>query len=182
MLQRHIGRVGMCLVVLGSLIVSVAAQDGVLTNDDIVKMVRAQLATNIIRGTIEASNAKFDLSPTGLIALKESGVSEDLQRPHPNEDAQHRQGHREHIEWGECPRKIRPSRELEGSRRDPAQLQTVNYTFAWDYPFALKHQNTSVVLLSGKGSGPFSGPAGATSVASELVKALQPYRVAGGQK
>ena len=55
---------------------------------------------------------------------------------------------------------------------------TVNYTFAWDYPFALTHQNTSVVLLSGKGSGPFSGPKGATSVASELVKALKPYRTA----
>jgi hypothetical protein len=55
---------------------------------------------------------------------------------------------------------------------------TVNYTFAWDYPFSLQHQNTSLVLLSGKGSGPFSGPTGAASVASELVKALKPYRTA----
>jgi len=53
----------------------------------------------------------------------------------------------------------------------------VNYTFAWDYPFALRHQNTSVVLLSGKGVGPFSGPAGAISVAGELAKVLRPYRV-----
>jgi hypothetical protein len=52
----------------------------------------------------------------------------------------------------------------------------VDYTFAWDYPFTLKHQNTSVVLLSGKGSGPFSGPKGATSVANEFVKLLNPYR------
>lgn len=55
----------------------------------------------------------------------------------------------------------------------------VGYTFAWDYPFSLKHQNTSVVLVSGKGSGPFSGPRGATSVAGELVKLLKPYRRTG---
>jgi hypothetical protein len=54
----------------------------------------------------------------------------------------------------------------------------IGYTFAWDYPFALKHQNTSINLVMGKGSGPFSGPAGATSVAKELVKLLKPYRSA----
>jgi hypothetical protein len=32
------------------------------------------------------------------------------------------------------------------------------------------------VLLAGKGSGPFSGPAGAADVARELAKALKPYR------
>lgn len=54
----------------------------------------------------------------------------------------------------------------------------VSYTFAWDYPFTLKHQNTSVVLVSGKGQGAFSGPAGAISVAHQLVKLLKPYRPA----
>jgi hypothetical protein len=54
----------------------------------------------------------------------------------------------------------------------------VGYTFAWDYPFSLVHQNTSIVLVSGKGSGAFSGPAGASSVASELEKLLRPYRAA----
>jgi hypothetical protein len=58
----------------------------------------------------------------------------------------------------------------------------VNYTFAWDYPFVLKHQNTSVVLLSGKGSGAFSGPAGASSVAREFVRLLKPYRLAPAPK
>jgi hypothetical protein len=33
------------------------------------------------------------------------------------------------------------------------------------------------VLLSGKGRGPFSGPAGAASVAKEFVKLAQPHRV-----
>jgi hypothetical protein len=53
----------------------------------------------------------------------------------------------------------------------------VSYTFAWDYPFVLKHQNSTMVLVSGKGTGPFSGPAGAKSVASHLAKALKAYRL-----
>lgn len=53
---------------------------------------------------------------------------------------------------------------------------TVGFTLLWDYPFSLQHQNTSITLLAGKGSGPFSGPAGATSVAKELAKLLRPYR------
>jgi len=64
---------------------------------------------------------------------------------------------------------------------DPAVADVVlevAYTFAWDYPFTLRHQNSSIVLLTGKGSGPFSGPRGATSVADELVKALKPFRQA----
>jgi hypothetical protein len=62
---------------------------------------------------------------------------------------------------------------------DPAVADVtldVSYTFAWDYPFSLRHQNTSIILLSGKGSGPFSGPSGATSVADELTRLLKPYR------
>ena len=62
---------------------------------------------------------------------------------------------------------------------DPAVADVVldvNYTFAWDFPFSLRHQSTSLVLLSGTGSGPFSGPRGATSVASELAKLLKPHR------
>jgi hypothetical protein len=54
----------------------------------------------------------------------------------------------------------------------------VSYTFAWDYPFSLKYQNSSVVLLTGKGYGPFSGAAAAASVADELTRALKPYRQA----
>ena len=58
----------------------------------------------------------------------------------------------------------------------------VSYTFAWDYPFELRHQNTTAVLLAGKGVGPFSGIAGAASVASEFVSMAKPYRIASGQK
>jgi hypothetical protein len=55
-------------------------------------------------------------------------------------------------------------------------LLNVSYTFAWDYPFQLKHQNTTIVLLAGKGEGPFSGPLGAADVAYEFVKAVKRYR------
>jgi len=53
---------------------------------------------------------------------------------------------------------------------------TVTQTFAWDFPFSLKHQNTRLVLLSGTGIGRFSGPLGAVSVAAELAKRLKPHR------
>jgi hypothetical protein len=52
----------------------------------------------------------------------------------------------------------------------------VTYTFAWDYPFVLRHQNTSMVLLAGKGEGPFSGPLGAADVAWEFVDKMKGYR------
>jgi hypothetical protein len=55
-------------------------------------------------------------------------------------------------------------------------LLNVGYTFAWDYPFQLKHQNTTTVLLAGKGQGPFSGPLGAADVAHEFVKAVKRSR------
>lgn len=54
----------------------------------------------------------------------------------------------------------------------------VSYTFAWDYPFELRHQNTTFVLLAGKGSGPFSGPLGAADVARQFVNAAKPWREA----
>jgi hypothetical protein len=53
---------------------------------------------------------------------------------------------------------------------------TVGYTFAWDYPFALRHQNTTMVLVSGKGEGPFSGPLGAADVARQFVNAVKVWR------
>jgi hypothetical protein len=53
---------------------------------------------------------------------------------------------------------------------------TVGYTFAWDYPFALRHQNTTMVLVSVKGERPFSGPLGAADVAPQFVKAVKAWR------
>jgi hypothetical protein len=58
----------------------------------------------------------------------------------------------------------------------------VSYTFAWDFPFELTHQNTTIVLLSGKGEGPFSGPLGAADVARNFVNAARPWREAKKDK
>jgi hypothetical protein len=52
----------------------------------------------------------------------------------------------------------------------------VSYTFAWDFPFELTHRNTTIVLLSGKGEGPFSGPLGAADVARNFVNMAKPWR------
>jgi hypothetical protein len=50
-----------------------------LTDDDIVKMVQAQLSTKIIVTTIESAPAvKFDLSPWALVALKTAGVDDGI--------------------------------------------------------------------------------------------------------
>lgn len=62
---------------------------------------------------------------------------------------------------------------------DPRVADTVlkvGYTFAWDFPFELRHQNTTIVLLSGKGEGPFSGPLGAADVARNFVNAAKSWR------
>lgn len=52
----------------------------------------------------------------------------------------------------------------------------VSNTFVWDFPYELKHQASSIVLLAGKGVGPLSGHLGAINVASLFVKAAKPYR------
>ena len=54
---------------------------------------------------------------------------------------------------------------------------SVSYNFAWDYPFVLRHQNTTTVLLGGKGEGPFSGPLGAWDVARQFVNAARKWRL-----
>lgn len=59
---------------------------------------------------------------------------------------------------------------------------SVSYNFAWDYPFVLRHQNTTTVLLGGKGEGPFSGPLGAWDVAHQFVKAARKWRLEPEQK
>lgn len=67
-------------------------------------------------------------------------------------------------------------------RRVADTVLIVSYTFAWDYPFELRHLNTTTVLLAGKGEGPFSGPLGAADVARQFVKAAKPWRTAKESK
>jgi hypothetical protein len=61
-------------------------------------------------------------------------------------------------------------------RRVADVVLKIGYTFAWDFPFELAHQNTTIVLLSGKGEGPFSGPLGAADVARNFVNMAKPWR------
>ena len=200
------------------------AQNGEpITNDDIVKMARAKLSTSIIVTTIKSANSlKFDLSPAGLIALKDAGVDDRVieammatargggagetsavTRNAPEKsDLLATSKEPEYILRSFKTMMVDASRakffgheEMTGALGDNKGFRTlgitivddpavadvvleVSYTFAWNYPFSLKHQNTSMVLLSGKGSGPFSGPVGAKSVANDLVKLLREYRVA----
>jgi hypothetical protein len=52
------------------------AQTTTLTNETIVKMVKASLGEDVIISTITSTPAKFSTSPDDLIALKGSGVSD----------------------------------------------------------------------------------------------------------
>lgn len=49
-----------------------------LTNEDVVKMVKAGLTPSIVEQTIKANDANFDLSSDGLIKLKEAGVPDSV--------------------------------------------------------------------------------------------------------
>lgn len=53
-------------------------QPKAITNDSIIRMVKAELDPSIILQTIRSQPAKYDLSPDGLIALKTAGVSDDI--------------------------------------------------------------------------------------------------------
>ena len=213
------------ILIVAALIGVAFAQGGEsLKNDDIVKMVQAQLSTKIIMTTIESAPAvKFDLSPGALVALKTAGVDDQIIETMqakagarkadatPNEASLPPPEKSSALATSNDPEFILRnfktmlvnashaslfgSDQMKAALRKNKDFEALNitivdnsavadvvlevaYTFAWDYPFSLVHQNTSVVLVSGKGSGPFSGPAGATSVAKELAKLLKPYRLA----
>jgi hypothetical protein len=47
-----------------------------VTNYDLVGMAKAGVSDDVIISTIQSRGARLDLSPQGLIALKQSGVSD----------------------------------------------------------------------------------------------------------
>ena len=49
-----------------------------LTNDDVVKMVKAGLGPQIILATIKSQPGAFDVSPAALVALKNAGVNDEI--------------------------------------------------------------------------------------------------------
>jgi hypothetical protein len=58
--------------------IGVFAQKKPLTNNDIVKMVKAGLPTEIILESIRNNKEEFDVSADGLIALKEAGIPDNI--------------------------------------------------------------------------------------------------------
>jgi hypothetical protein len=75
--MRRIKFISMLLV--GALITAstvVAQQNGKpLTNQDVISMVKSALPDSVILSAIKASDTDFDISSTGLIALKKAAVS-----------------------------------------------------------------------------------------------------------
>ena len=216
---KRIGVLGAWL--LGAVLVLTTpgfGQGGVtVMNDDVLRMVQAKLSPAIVISTISsAPSVNFDLSPSGVIVLKTSGVQEAVIQAmitrekemlrSPNPDAPERSERLSSSRdadfilrnfktlWVNATQaKFFGSTEMKAALAEDKDFQTlgvvlvddpkvadvvldVAYTFAWDYPFTLKHQNSTMVLTSGKGSGPFSGPLGAKSVAAELAKSLKTYR------
>lgn len=60
------------------LVASLAAKAAVMTNDDVVKMVKAGVGDSLILQQIERSQPAFDTSVDGVIQLKKSGVSDTV--------------------------------------------------------------------------------------------------------
>lgn len=56
----------------------VFAQDEVMTNDEVISLVKAGLSKQIIINKIRTSKSNFDLSTDSLIKLKQSGVDDDI--------------------------------------------------------------------------------------------------------
>jgi hypothetical protein len=49
-----------------------------MTNQDVIKLVKAKIAEDLIVAKIKQSKTRFDVSVDGLVALKEAGVSDNL--------------------------------------------------------------------------------------------------------
>ncbi|MGO8733836.1 MAG: hypothetical protein ACLQVM_13710 [Terriglobia bacterium] len=55
-----------------------AAANSAMTNRDVIRLVKAKIADDIIAAKIKQSKTKFDTSVEGLVALKDAGVSDGL--------------------------------------------------------------------------------------------------------
>lgn len=59
-------------------LVSVAASAAPMTNDDVIKLVKAGLGEATVLQAIDAAEPAFDTSPDGLVKLKTGGVSDNV--------------------------------------------------------------------------------------------------------
>lgn len=76
------GNFGLVLITSGLLILMMpltvpaqTAEKPPLTNQDVIKMVRAGLSESIVVATIQENRCNYDTSPDGLIALQKAGVT-----------------------------------------------------------------------------------------------------------
>jgi hypothetical protein len=79
MLNRKLfvtGLLALSLCLAGAFATS--AQDEVMTNDEVISLSKAGLASSIIVGKIRTSRSNFDLSTDSLIKLKQAGISDDI--------------------------------------------------------------------------------------------------------
>lgn len=56
---------------------AIVAQDEVMTNDEVISLSKAGLASSVIIGKIRTSKTNFDMSTDALIRLKQAGVTDD---------------------------------------------------------------------------------------------------------
>jgi hypothetical protein len=74
---RKWGRVSILLGILSiaSVLWAQQAPKAPLTNVDVIKMAQAGLSESVIVATIQANPGNYDISPDGLIALKQAGIT-----------------------------------------------------------------------------------------------------------
>jgi len=66
----------LCLVLVSAVLINAAApNDKPFTNQDVISMVKNLLPESVILSAIKSNETNFDVSATGLIALKKAGVS-----------------------------------------------------------------------------------------------------------
>ena len=57
--------------------ITAAAQEEVITNEEVISLAKAGLASSVIIGKIKTSKTNFDLSTDSLIKLKQAGVTDE---------------------------------------------------------------------------------------------------------
>ncbi|MEO8572806.1 MAG: hypothetical protein ABI481_02465 [Pyrinomonadaceae bacterium] len=78
MKQRFIFGSFLILALCAAFHSNVAAQDGSMTNEEVITLTKAGLSPSIIIGKIRSAKSSFDLSTDSLIKLKQAGVPDDI--------------------------------------------------------------------------------------------------------
>ena len=78
-MMRTIVLLGLMLIAFQiSLAQTKSSTDVSLKNEDVIRMTRAGLSSDVILAKLRGSNCKFDTSPSSLVAMKEAGVADDV--------------------------------------------------------------------------------------------------------